>query len=76
MQTKLSKVKAAFEAGDLQGALRIAAKFPDLGEQADAIKRAHEAFAHPKFWQSLGYDIEKLKEAGREALRARWGFGG
>ena len=74
--TKLSKVKAAFESGNLQEALRIASKFPDLGEQANDIKRGHEAFAHPRFWQELGYDMDYLKEKGRAALCARWGFRG
>ena len=74
MQTKLSKIKEAFEAGDLRSALSMAAKFYDLGEQADAIKRGHEAYANPRFWKSLGYDLDVLIENGRLALIARWGF--
>lgn len=74
MQTKLSQIKTAFEAGDLRGALRIAAKFYDLGDQQDAIKKAHEAYSHADFYRQLGKDPEKLIEEGRLALIARWGF--
>ena len=74
METKLSKVKAAFEAGDLQGALRIAAKFHDLGAEKNAIKLAHESYTHGAFYKQLGRDIDALRAAGREALRTRYGF--
>ncbi len=74
METKLSKVKKAFTAGDLQGALRIAAKFADLGEQRKAITRAHESFTNGRFYEQLGHDLNALREAGRLALIARYGF--
>ncbi len=74
METKLSKVKAAYEAGDLRGALRIAAKFHDLGKHRKAIMRAHESFTNGHFYEQLGHDLQQLRAAGREALVARYGF--
>ena len=72
METKLSKLKAAFDAGDLQGAIRIAARFPQLGEHRDDIMRAHGAYTNPNFYKQLGYDTEALKEKGRQALIAKY----
>ncbi len=70
--TKLSQLKAAMRAGDWELALRIAARFPKLGEHAAAIQRAHEVYTNPRFYRQLGKDPETLKEAGRRALIARY----
>lgn len=72
METKLSKLAAAAMAGDWQAALRIAAKFPSLGDERDAIKRAHEAHANPAFYQQIGKDPEALIAAGIAALKRRY----
>ncbi len=71
--TKLVQLKAAMRAGDWALALRIAARFPRLGEHREAIVRGHEAYAHPQFYAQLGYDPEKLKAEGRRALVERYG---
>ncbi len=75
METKLSKVRAAYESGDLQGALRIAAKFHDLGAERDAILRAHESYANASFYAQLGKAPEQLRAEGAAALARRYGFG-
>lgn len=72
METKLSKVKAAAAAGDWQGALRIAARFQDLGAHSADIKRAHEAGHSPRFYKSLGKDPDALFAAWIAALKARY----
>lgn len=72
MQTKLSKIKAAAAAGDWPGALRIAAKFADLGDHRAAITRAHEAHANARFYRGLGQDPEALIAAGIAALKDRY----
>ena len=71
--TKLSQLKAAMQAGNWELALRIAARFPDLGEHAAAIVRGHEAYTNPRFYLQLRKDIETLKEMGKRALIARYG---
>jgi hypothetical protein len=73
MQSKLSQVKAFMAAGQWQEALRIAARFHDLGEQKAAIKRAHEAYDNPRFYVQLGHNIDALNESGRAALLDRFG---
>ena len=72
MQTKLSKLKAAAAQGDWAGALRIAAKFPELGEHAATIKRAHEASHSAAFYRQIGRDPDACVQAGIQALRERY----
>jgi hypothetical protein len=71
--TKLSQLKAAMQAGNWRLALRIAARFQELGEHAAAIRRGHEAYTNPRFYLQLGRDLQALKEAGKRALIARYG---
>ena len=71
-QTKLSKLKEALAAGDLQTAISIAAKFPDLGAERGAILDAHTAFTNPRFLQQLKKDPEAMKAAGAAALQSRY----
>lgn len=72
METKLSKLKAAASAGDWQGALRIAARFPQLGDHKADIKRAHEAYENAGFYRQLGRDPDALIAAGIAALQDRY----
>jgi hypothetical protein len=72
METKLSKLKASAANGDWAGALRIAAKFPELGEHKAVIVRAHECIVNPKFYSQLGRNPAECVEAGVAALRIRY----
>ena len=72
MDTKLSKLKALAAVGDWQAALRIAARFPHLGDHKAAIKRAHEAFENGHFYRQIGKDPEALIAEGIAALRSRY----
>lgn len=74
METKLSKLITAAQAGDWAGALRIAARFPQLGEHKRAIVTAHECLVNPRFYVQLGMDPAAAVEAGKVALRARYKF--
>ena len=72
METKLSKLKAAWHAGDQIGALRIAARFPALGDAKKAISQAWAAAQNPAFYRQLGHDPEQLVNDGLQALAARY----
>ncbi|MGU3449622.1 hypothetical protein [Methylobacterium sp. 391_Methyba4] len=72
MQTKLQSLKDAAARRDWQGALRIAAKFADLGEHKAAIVRGHEAHSNARFAQQLGRDPQGDIDAGVLALCARY----
>jgi hypothetical protein len=71
-QTKLSKLVAAANAGDWAGALRIAAKFPELGEYKAVIHLAHQCAWNPAFYRQLGRDPETCIADGIAALKARY----
>ena len=70
---KIDILRRAMSAGAWQSAISIAAKFPSLGAEKDAIMKAHEAFVRPEFQRQLGRDVEALKQAGIEALKGKYG---
>ena len=74
MQTKLSQVKAAYEAGNFAKAIQIAAKFPDLGKERAAILDAHLAITNPRWAMQLHQDIDQTINAGIKALATRYDF--
>ena len=59
--------------GDWELALAIAARFPELGAHRNKILRGHEAYTNPRFYQQIGYDLDTLKEAGKQALINKYG---
>jgi len=72
MDTKLSAVTAAMESNNWQRAIALAAKFPRLGAERNAILDAHGAYTNPRFIAQMGKDVEALKLVGIAALRARY----
>ena len=73
--TKIAKLRDAADRGDWREALRIAARFPELGDERAAIVRAHEAAWRPGFYRQLGKNPEALVAAGIAALKARYRLG-
>lgn len=71
--SKITLLRAAMRDGDWALALRIAARFPRLGVHKEAIERAHQAYANPRFYEQLGHKLETLKAIGRRALIERYG---
>jgi hypothetical protein len=71
-KTKLSIVREHMTAGRWQEAIRLAARFQQLGDQRGAILDAHAAYTNPRFMSQLGKDIDALKAAGHSALRRRF----
>lgn len=72
--TKLSALRAAWDSGDRLAALRIAAKFPRLGEHADAIRRGWDAHNRPAFYRQMKRDPDTLVAAALAAVAARYGL--
>lgn len=72
-QTQLSKLTAMMDAGRWHDALKLAARWQDLGDQKAAITRGDAALKHPEFYRQLGQDPDKLVELGIAALRTRYG---
>ncbi len=72
METKLSKLTAAYRSGNHREAIRIAARFPQLGEHKEPITRAWAAIQNPAFYEAIGQEPGGLIEAGVDALRVRY----
>ena len=76
MPTKMDQLKAAAFAQDWPLALRIAARFPRLGEEAIAIRRANDCLTgRASFYRQIGRDPDLLVAEGIDALRQRWRLG-
>ena len=70
---KVDALLAAMAAGHWPKAIKMAARWPKLGEQREAIKAASAALLSPDFYRGLGQDPEAMIAAGIEALKARYG---
>jgi len=74
METKLSRVIAAWRAGDKDKALAIAAKFPQLGDEREAVTRGRQARLRPEFYRELGQDPDALFAAALAAMVRRYPY--
>lgn len=72
--TKLKQVEQAYATGNYKDALRIAAKFPQLGNERKAITLASECFTNPRFYQQVGVNIDQAINDGVKALAGKYGF--
>lgn len=72
METKLGKLKEAYLSCNYKKAISIAAKFPSLGKEKDAIILAHGCITNPSFYKQMGKDIDKCINDGLEALRVKY----
>ena len=70
--TKLSRLREAAKAGDWTRALAIAARFQDLGDEKEAIQRAHNARLRASFYRQIGKDPDGLFAEGIKALKKRY----
>jgi len=74
MKCKSDQIRAAWHAGDLIGALRIAARFFDRSIDTVTFKRGMNAHNHPGFYRQLGKDPERLTQAALELLAKKFGL--
>lgn len=72
MQTKIAILREHMEAGRWRDAIRLAARFPQLGEHRGAILDAHLAYTNPAFARGVRKDPDVMIAAGIAALRARY----
>lgn len=69
---KIDVLHGYMAAGDWVAALRLAARFPRLGEHKDAITRGWAALQNPTFYKEIGKDPDALVAAGVAALKERY----
>lgn len=72
MQSKLSQLREAYYAGNTQKAIRIASRFPNLGDERNAILDANIAITNPRWTINMKKNVDKTISAGIEALRSRY----
>lgn len=72
--TKIAALRSAWAAGDRIAALRIAARFPRLGDDREVITRGWAAHTNPAFYAELGRDPASLVDAALAAVAARYGL--
>lgn len=70
--SKLARIREAMAGGDWDSAIRMAARFPALGEQAVDIRRANDAMNNPGLYRQLGHHLEEIREKGIAALKTRF----
>ena len=69
---KIEILQSLMRADDWPGAIKFAAKFPRLGDEAADITRAKDALLRPAFYRQLGRDPAALIELGKAALISRY----
>jgi hypothetical protein len=74
MNSKISKIRAAWAAGDRIGALRIAARFFDRSANTKIFKRGIGAHNHPDFYRQLGKDPDHLVARALQLLSQKFGL--
>jgi hypothetical protein len=72
--TKLSRLKAHMAAGATIEALRMAAKFGQLGAHKERITRAWAAHTNRETYAAMGHDPDALIADGIAAIRERYGI--
>lgn len=72
MTSKIHELRTAASEGRWADALAIAAKFPRLGEEKEAITRADAAIKRPDFYRQIRKDPEQIVLEGIAALRRRY----
>ncbi len=69
MKTAKDKVIELIEAGDDIAALRIVAKWHNLGNHKEAITRGWAARTNASFYRQIEKDPDAMLEAGIEAMK-------
>lgn len=71
---KIDQLRAHMAAGEWQQAISLAAKFPRLGKERNAILDAHTAFTNPRWVVGLGKDVKQCIAEGVDALCVKYGI--
>ncbi len=71
-EPKINILRAYVEEGRYYDALRIAAKFPRLGAEKEAITRGWEAITRPQLYKQMGQDPADLFACGLRSLLRKY----
>jgi hypothetical protein len=74
MDSKCDRIRAAWAAGDLISALRIAARFFDRSIETKTFKRGMAAYNNPDFYRQLGRNPDRIVAEALDALARKFGL--
>lgn len=74
MITKTEILKTAMLKQDWEQAIKIASKFPNLGEHKNEIKTAKDAMFVPSFYEQIGKNPKDLIAIGVDAIKVRYAY--
>lgn len=69
---KLDRLKSCVMAGECRKSIRLAAKFPHLGNADEAVRRAAAAMTSPSAYEGMGYDVADLIADAMRAICERY----
>lgn len=72
MESKASQLRKLMAQGEWHKAIRMAAKFPDLGDERSFILDANLAITNPRWCLGLNQDIPQVIALGVAALIRRY----
>lgn len=72
MLRAIDKLNILMDANEWEKAIKLAAKWPDLGEHKATIQRGASALLSPNFYRQIGQNPDELIKAAKEALIARY----
>lgn len=72
MEKKIDQLSKLMKNNQWDKALKMAAKFPRLGEHKEVISRASSAMLSPNLYKSMGKNPDDLINAGISALKTRY----
>lgn len=71
-ESKLARVREAMARRDWDRALKLAAQFHELGDEAIYIRRANDAINNPRLYEQIGHDLVRIRREGITALKKRF----
>ena len=72
MERKVDKLYKLMEEQEWHKAIKLAAKWPQLGPQKEAIQRAASVLLNPTMYTQMGYDPDQCLAEAIEALLIRY----
>ncbi|MCK5267000.1 MAG: hypothetical protein KAR07_02425 [Spirochaetes bacterium] len=69
---KIDQLRIYIDAHDWHRALKMAASFPRLGKDREAITKAWAAKSNQSFYLQMGHDVDLLVAAGVSAIKDKY----
>lgn len=71
-ESKLAQIRQAMADLDWDRAIKLAARFQNLGVHRPPILRAKDSLNNPRLYEQLGHDLAEIREQAIAALKERF----